>query len=68
MTEAQFMAMKSRGKMTEDEFMDTCVMMSQNGLGSIEELLEMPSDVWFDTQKALARVIEKQNEAMKHGR
>lgn len=68
MTEAEFMAMKSRSNMTTDDFMDTCVWMAQNGLGSIEEILEMPSDVWFESQKALARVIEKQNEAVKHGR
>jgi hypothetical protein len=68
MTEAEFMAMKSKGKMTEDEFMDTCVIMSQNGIGSLKELLEMPSDEWFEAQKALGRVMEKQNEAMKHGR
>ena len=68
MTEAQFMAMKSRTKMTENEFMDTCVIMSQNGIGSLTELLEMPSDEWFNAQKALGRVIEKQNEAVKHGR
>jgi hypothetical protein len=67
MTEAEFMALKSRPKMTETDFMDTCVIMSQNGIGSLKELLEMPSDEWFEAQKALGRVIEKQNEAMKHG-
>lgn len=67
MTESEFMAMKSRSKMTEDEFMNTCVIMSQNGIGSLKELLEMPSSMWFESQKALARVLEKQNQAMKHG-
>ena len=67
MTESEFMSFKSRSKMTENEFMDTCVIMSQNGIGSMEELLDMPSDRWFEAQKALGRVIDKQNQAMKHG-
>jgi hypothetical protein len=68
MTEAEFMAMKSHSAMNEDEFMETCVIMSQNGIGSLREILDMPSDVWFDAEEALTRVMEKQAEAVKHGK
>jgi hypothetical protein len=68
MTESEFMAMKSRPKMTENEFMDTCTVMCMNGIGSLEEVLEMPCDMWFDAQKSLMRVLERQSESVKYAK
>lgn len=31
----------------EDAYVDSCLNMSMNGIGSIEEILEMPSSRWF---------------------
>ena len=68
MSEAEFIRRKSKSRMTEEDFGEACVVMCMNGIGSLEEVLDMPSDIWFDSQKSLASVLEKQNRVVEHGK
>ena len=46
-------------KQLENDFIDNCIIWSLQGLGSIEELIEMPASRWIIISERLERIERK---------